>query len=128
MHGGQSIRCARLTGEDTVVVVAHGERADGHDLGDGAEPEVVPIAQLGHVLQAEGRMPERICDQLIEALQSCVLVLWVLEVLQLLRVLAPHLLGPEHPAHYGTVTLLEGLKWEVAKWSSTGIWIRGLKV
>lgn len=57
------------TGEDAVVVVAERQRADGHDLGDGAEAEHIAVVQLAHVEQALRRMAQRVCHQLIQTAQ-----------------------------------------------------------
>lgn len=67
-------------------------------LGDGTKSEHVRILQLCHVLQAVGCVPQSIHDQLVQAADCLPRILWSLEVLQLLRVFAPDLLWPEHPA------------------------------
>ncbi len=50
------------TCEDVVVLVAHCERADGHDLRDGAEAEHRGLLQPRHVVYAARDMRERVCD------------------------------------------------------------------
>ena len=68
-------------------------------LGDSAEPEHIRIPELCHVLQGVGRMLQSIRNKLVQATNSLLRILWGLEVLQLLCILPPDLLRPEHPAH-----------------------------
>ena len=49
--------CRSCTSEDLWVVVAEGQCANRHDLRDSAEPEVLGVPELLHVLEALWRMP-----------------------------------------------------------------------
>lgn len=52
--------CSDLTRKDLRVVVAQGQGANSHDLGNGAEPEVLVIPYLLQVLQAVGSVPAQV--------------------------------------------------------------------
>ena len=62
MWPGPSAPTTRRTFKHLAVVVADGQRADGHDLRDGAEAEDHWVAQLLHVLDAKGKVPQGIQD------------------------------------------------------------------
>lgn len=81
--------------EDIVVVVAEGERRDGHDLRDRAEGEDGGISQILQVVEAVERVLHGISDELVEALKGLGLVLVESQILHVGGVLGPDSLGPE---------------------------------
>mmetsp|Transcript_36980 Transcript_36980/g.114189 ORF Transcript_36980/g.114189 Transcript_36980/m.114189 type:complete len:444 (+) Transcript_36980:332-1663(+) len=82
--------------EDDGVVVELHEGRDGHHLRDGAEEDDGALLERRHVVDAVGHVLERVGHHGVEALDGLLLVLLGLEVGELLAVVAPDLLGPEH--------------------------------
>mmetsp|Transcript_140625 Transcript_140625/g.244857 ORF Transcript_140625/g.244857 Transcript_140625/m.244857 type:complete len:232 (+) Transcript_140625:912-1607(+) len=94
---GQTLVNLDDPGEHPRVVVQLAERGDGEDLGDGAEAEHAGVPQGPQVLQALRDVLQGVVHQVVEAPKCRRLVRLVPEGVQVLRVLTPHLLRPEHP-------------------------------
>mmetsp|Transcript_17480 Transcript_17480/g.38078 ORF Transcript_17480/g.38078 Transcript_17480/m.38078 type:complete len:432 (-) Transcript_17480:279-1574(-) len=89
------------------VVVALRQCRDRHHLWDGAELEDLLVGELGHVVEAVGHVRERVGHQVVQALHRRVRVLLLLEVLELVGVVPPDLLGPEHAGRGQLVDVLQ---------------------
>lgn len=81
--------------EDVVVLETGVQRCDSHGLWDSTEVEDTLLPQSCKVIQTVVRARQSCVDHLRTAVQGLLLVLGLEEVLELVNVLGPDLLGPE---------------------------------
>lgn len=88
-----------ITFEDLWIVVAQRQRPDTHDLGNQDSTEDLGVVQQGQRSESNLAVPQSIGHHVIQAQHGLVEVLGLLELVKHLGVVAPDLLGPEHPAN-----------------------------
>ena len=84
-----------ITLEDIVVAEAQLQRGNSHSLGDSTEVEDTLLPEAGEVEETLFTMFQSVKDHLGVAVQGGLLILRLEEILEVIHMLGPDLLGPE---------------------------------
>mmetsp|Transcript_36286 Transcript_36286/g.64942 ORF Transcript_36286/g.64942 Transcript_36286/m.64942 type:complete len:212 (-) Transcript_36286:713-1348(-) len=82
--------------KDLSIVVEGLQGGDGHHLGDGTELEHGRVLEGHHVRHAVRDVLQRVHHHVVQAVEGRLPVLHLLECMEVVCVLGPDLLGPEH--------------------------------